>query len=79
MQVRYLLRNTIAMPLSRIRRTTGGEQSTVPGRTRRRQKFSSKADFDDAVAKVRKKLDGLDDDLDYHLVLTAERPQDAET
>jgi hypothetical protein len=63
------------MPLSRIQRTTGPGQSTVPGRTRRREKFSDKDEFESAVAKIRKKLQGLDDDIEYHLILTAERPE----
>lgn len=67
------------MPLSRISTSSSREQSTVPGKVRRRQKFSNKREFEQAVEKMKKKLDALPGHVDYHLVLTTEAPRESET
>jgi hypothetical protein len=65
------------MPLTRSNMTRDWtETSTVPGRTRWREKLEDKDDLDDALDDLRRKLSNMPDGASYHVVLTVEKDEE---
>lgn len=52
------------------------ETSTVPGRTRWREKLDDKDQLDAALDGLRKKISNMPDDGSYHVVLTVQKDEE---